>query len=181
MSAPVCPTDCTGELPDVLFSDCAPEINNAQLRNMYIANIGYGFADWTQASEWTTRIAMTTNPAAIRALTIVGDKPAAESTEKKISHDRTISGRKNHTVNVEVDETNTTNYDAMRTFECGKQYLMWYEDEKYMYGGNGGIRVSINLDHVIDKDSGNIQLFVGTAKWSAQQHPDRILSPIATA
>ena len=146
---------------------------------MYIANVGYGFADWTSASEWNTRLALTTEAHAVRQLTIVGDKPAAESSEKKISHDRTIAGRKSHTINIEIDETNTINYDAMRTMECGKQYLMWYADEKYMYGGNGGIKVSINLNHVIDKDSGNIQYLSGTAKWSDQQHPDRIVNPIA--
>lgn len=179
MSAPTCPTDCAGTLPDVAFSDCSPEINNAQLRNMYIANVGYGFSDWTSSAEWIARLAMTTEAAAVRQLTIVGDKPAATANSKKISHDRTIKGRKDHIVNVEIDETNTTNYDMMRTFECGKQYLMWYEDEVYMYGGNEGIRCSINLDHIIDKDSGNIQYFSGTAEWSAQQHPDRIASPIA--
>lgn len=179
MSAPTCPTDCLGELPEVSFSECAPEINNAQIRKIYIANIGYGFNDVTDGAEWAARLAMTNNPAAIRELTVVGDKPKPEASEKKISGDRTIKGRKTHTVNIEIDETNTINYEAMRILECGKAYLMWYADEKYVYGGNAGIKCSINLDHIIDKDSGNIQYISGEAKWSSQSHPDRVANPIA--
>ncbi len=33
---PTCPEDCTANLPNVEFSDCAPEINNSQIRNVYI-------------------------------------------------------------------------------------------------------------------------------------------------
>lgn len=177
---PTCPDDCTAILPDVEYSDCAPEINNAQIRNLYIANVGYGLSDVTDAAEWQTRLAQTGGAAnSIRKLTIVGDKPKPESTEKKISHDRIIKGKKAHTLNIEIDETNPTNYEMLRTLECGKQYIIWYEDEKYIYGGNDGIKASVNLDHIIDKDSQAIQLFGGDAKWTSQFHPERALSPLA--
>lgn len=179
VNLPNCPDDCTAELPSVQFSECAPETNNGEIRKIYIANVGNPLADWTDPTEWATRLAQTTEPTAIRSLTILADKPRAESQEKKISGNRTIKGNKAHTINIDIDETNTVNYEMLRTFECGKQYLLWYQDERYMYGGTDGIAASINLDHLIDRDRNNLQLFQGEAKWESQFSPERIASPIA--
>ncbi len=177
---PTCPANCLGLLPNVEFSDCAPDINNAQIRNIYIANVGYPMADWNDPAEWAARFNQFGGSAnSIRKLTVIADKPKPEQTEKKISHDRTILGKKGHSINVEIDETNLTNYEMMRTLECGKQYLFWYEDETNLYGGTDGIKASINLDHIIDKDSQAIQLLSGAIKWTSQFHPERITSPIA--
>lgn len=176
---PDCPTDCTAELPDVHFSECSPEVNNAEIRKMYIANVGYGFTDVSDPSEWASRLALTTEPNAVRELTIIGDKPKPEAQSKKISGNRTIKGNKSHVVNIEIDETNTINYEMLRTLECGKQYLMWFADEVYLYGGDDGIEASINLDLIIDKDRNNIELISGEATWDTQFSPERIQNPIA--
>lgn len=178
---PTCPENCDAQdLPEVLFSDCAPEINNAQIKNIYLSKLGQPFTDWTSAAEWAARLASAGDDKIIR-LTVVAEKPRPEATEKKISHDRTIKGKKNHTINMEIDETNLTNYEFMRFLECGGQFLMWYDsgDTKYMNGGNDGIPSSTNLDDVIGKDASEIELFVGEAKWSSQFSPERIESPIA--
>lgn len=177
---PTCPTDCSTNLPEVEFSDCSPEINSGQILKLYVTNDGNPLSDWTSGAAWALRIDNTA-PAAtsILELTVIGEKPVPEATEKEISGGRTVKGKKNHVLNIDVDETNTTNYEFLRGLECGGSYRIWYTDSKYLYGGNDGIKASIFLDHVIPKDDAETQTFTGTVKWSDSFHPERILNPIA--
>lgn len=179
---PECPENCESELPVVEFSECAPETNAAQIRNLYMTNPGNPFTDWNDPSEWAARVDnSSTNADAIRQLIVIASKPRPEKTEKKISHSRIINGKKNHVVNVKIDETNQTNYEMLRKLECGGTKSMWYETEKYMYGGNDGIDASFNLDDVIEEDETALEQFEGEMKWTAAFHPERIPSPLAAA
>lgn len=179
---PVCPTDCAvGSLPEVEFSDCAPVINGAQITDVYMANPGNPLANWNDAAEWAGRINNSSAAAdAIRHLTVIGSKPIPEATEKKISHDRIIKGAKNHTLNLKVDETNDVNYENLvREMECGGSRIIWYKTGGgKLYGGNAGIETTVGFDDEIVEDIEDIERFVGTAKWTAKFHPERITSPI---
>lgn len=179
---PVCPDDCgVGSLPEVEFSDCAPEINGAQITDVYMANPDQPLADWTNPVEWNLRISNTSTAAdAIRHLTVIGSKPVPELTEKKISHNRIVKGAKNHILNLKVDETNNINYENLiREMECGGSRVIWYKTGGgKLMGGNAGISASVGFDDEIVEDFEEIERFVGTAKWSAKFHPERIDSPI---
>lgn len=179
---PVCPTDCSVVTPAVDFSDCNPSINAAQIKNIYVTNPGYPLANWEDPSEWAARVSNSSSTvSAIRRYTVIGSKPRPTSTIKKISHDRSIAGTKQHVLNIKIDETNDMNYEnIVRASECGGQRQMWYETMGgKLYGGNEGIPSSIVIDDVIVEDLEDIERFEGEITWSAKFHPERISSPIA--
>lgn len=179
---PICPDDCSVAVPTVEFSDCAPEINAAQIKNIYTRLPGYPFANWENPTEWADNISNSSSSVlAVRKWTVIGSKPRPQQTEKKISHDRIITGNKNHVLNIKIDETNDTNYEnIVRNSECGGQRAFWYETVGgKLYGGNAGILGSVIIDDVIVEDSEDIERFEGEIKWSAKFHPERITSPIA--
>lgn len=185
MAIPVCPTDCSSQIPEVVFSECAPETNAGQIYNIYVTNIGQSFADlaqdWTVAADWTGRLDnASTNVDAIRKFHVIGEKPVPEKVEKEISHGRIVSGKKKHTINIEIDETNATNYEMMRTLECGGSFLVWYETSGgLLYGGDDGIVATIQLDEMIPKSEQDLILIMGTVKWTSKFHPERIQNPVA--
>lgn len=180
MSLPLCPTGCTGTPPTVDFSLCNPEVNNAQISKIFFTTIGNPMINWASALEWDSRL---DNDAAgaskIRTLIVNGEKPAPGKSEKEISLGRKISGVKSFSLNFEVDETNQTNYDAMRTIECNGNFLIWYQTrDGLLYGGNSGIEAKISLDEVISKSYTDLILLQGTATWESKYHPEREVSPI---
>ena len=179
---PTCPQDCTGNLPMVKFSKCAPIILLSEITKLYVGkNSIQPFMDWTTASEWTTRLSETATDAnAIRPITVIGDKPAAAPIKKEISNGRTWTIGKDHTLNVKVDDVSDENYNFMRNSECGGQYRVWFETSGGMlYGGNEGIAVTLDLNDVLASGKDAIEELVGTATWRAQFHPERVKSPIA--
>lgn len=182
MPLPTCPTDCTSALAPVNFSKCAPEIVLSEIRRIFIAKANAAaFTDWQLATEWTTRISETdiTDADTIRAITVIGDKPAPAPVTKEVSNGRSIVIGKDHTVNYTIDDISEENYEFMRTLECGGQYRVWYETEGgYIYGGNSGILATITGDDILNRGRDEIETINGVVSWRAKHHPDRILSPI---
>jgi len=177
---PTCPQDCTSTLPAASFDVCAPETHFGQIKKLYIANDGYPLTDWTDASEWATRIDnASTSSNAIRELTIIGSLARAESSEKKISGGRTVKGKKTRTLSIKVDETNDINYEFLRTLECGLSYRVWYATDDHLYGGNDGILMTLNIDEVIPENEEDYVLFEGEGKWFSQFAPERTANIIA--
>ena len=177
----VCSTTCADELPEVLFDICNPEVHFGQIAKVYMTNIGNPLTDENDAAEWATRFALlVVNPARIIELSVIGDKPAAESNVIDISRGRKVSGLKNHTINVRIDETNATNYEMMRKYECGRGILFWYETfEGLLYGGNVGLEGSFLMNHIIPESAQELETFSGSLTWKAKFHPCRTVSPIA--
>lgn len=180
MPLPTCPTDCGDNLSEVLFDECAPEINEGQVAKIYLTNKGNPLTDWTDAAEWSSRLDNTApNPDSIITLHVIGDKPVPTSTQIDISLGRKVIGKKEHVLNFRVDETNETNHEWLRQNECGGQYLMWYETlPGLLFGGNEGIEVSIVLDMVIPEADTELITFNGSATWKAKFTEERIVSPI---
>lgn len=174
----ICPDDCSTELPPVVFSLCSPEINYGQIARMFLCNPGYPLNNENDPVEWQAR--MDVNDATkIIALTVVGDKPPAESNEIEISRGRIEHGAKKHTINVDIDETNDTNYEFMRKMECGKSYVMWYETYGgQLYGGRFGCLGSFKLNDNIPKALQDINTFVGAYVWKSKFHPCRTRSVV---
>lgn len=182
MPVPTCPTDCTGNLPATKSSKCAPSINLSEIVKIYVGKANTApFTDWTTATEWGTRLSESAVSAdSIRPIPVIGDKPAGAPVRKDISNGRTIIIGKDHTLNVRVDDVSPENYEFMRNTECSGQYVMWYETSAgYLYGGNEGIPVTLDLNDVLASGKDSIEELVGTATWRAKFHPERVLSPIA--
>lgn len=182
MPIPTCPANCTTELAETNFNECAPAINLSEIVRIFIALASATpFTDVAQASEWTTRLSQTaTDVDAIRALTVIADKPAGTAVTRDISGGRTYIIGKDHTLNVSIDDTSDENYEFIRKLECGGKFKIWYETAGgYLYGGNEGIPTkSVNFDDVLNRGADEIETFEGTITWRAKFHPERVKSPI---
>lgn len=185
ISLPICPEGCTSTPPPVEFDNCSPEINVGPIEYLYIGQLGNVFSDWTQAAEWTSRIDNTgTNAVDIRQLRVIGEMARPEGSEKKISGGRRYTGPKTFTLELEVDETNATNYAFIRTMECGGNYPVWFETSNnsgaagLLFGDNDGIEAYIKADYTIPREEGDIQKIMITVTWDSKYHPSRTVSPI---
>lgn len=179
---PICQDGCDVIPPAQSFTDCDPEVNEGEVDRIYYMSLGGApLNDWSDAAEWATRLNNTSNDIdAIRFLNVVGEKPAAEGDIKKFSRNRKIIVQKAHTLPFDVDETNITNYDAMRELECGGNFFFWYQTAGgHLYGGNLGIEVFIDMNDVIPKERTEFELFVGMATWDYKFHPEMIDNPMA--
>lgn len=183
MANPVCALNCAALLLPVKFSNCAPEVNLSEIKMIYIGKANTpAFTDVTDQTEWLTRLSETGGTdSALRPLTVIGDKPAPTSTPRPISNGRVYTPSKTHTLNLTIDETGQLNYEFLRGTECGGQYKIWYETSGgYMYGGNEGILVSLNLDDILARGVDEIEVFNGVATWNNRFSPERTVSPFST-
>lgn len=182
MPVPTCPQDCSSALPVVDFDKCNPKIHLSEIRRIFIARANTeAFTDWKLATEWTTRLSETDidNDAAIRALTVIADKPAPTAVTREISNGRNITVAKDHVINYTIDDISKDNYEFMRVIECGGQYRIWYETEGgFLYGGNDGILVNATGDDILNRGRDEIETIAGTFTWRSKFHPDRVTSPI---
>lgn len=169
----VCTTTCDQALPETSWSLCNPEVNFGEIDAIFVTNVGNPLTNENDPSEWATRIALDpSDPARIDEFHVMAEKPAAESSEIKISRDITVVGQKSHTINGEIQQTNNTNYNAMRQYECGKKVLFWYRTAGgKLYGGPNGIEGSFVINHVIPKSRKELAVFAFSLKWEAQYHP----------
>ncbi len=99
------PTCGAETLPVVDFDYCDPEIKASEIQRIFLRKIGSAdFDDWTQPAEWNARVSETdTGIDAIRALTVIGDKPAPNAPKKLISSGRNVVPRKEHVINFTID------------------------------------------------------------------------------
>jgi len=182
LSLITCGEDCDYDLPAVSFADCDPETNLSQISKIRIAKkTAADFSDWTQASEWATRISATsTDPDAIRELSVIGDKPKPETTKKGISGGREIVAAKKHTLNVEIDESNAINHEFVRGTKCIKTVKFWYGTiGGLLFGGNTGITAQLELDMTLGRNDGDIVVYQGTLIWSKIDLEERCTDPVA--
>ncbi len=121
---PTCPSDCTYTLQIVDADICNPDLAFGQINTIYLAaRNATDFTDWTDQTEWDARLSNTGSDAEdIRYLFGIGEKPAAESAEYKISKGRTIYGKRTHTITFEVEDTGVNNYNFIRYLQCNGFY-----------------------------------------------------------
>lgn len=191
MALPTCETGCNTSVPAALFNECQPEVNAAEISKIYLTQKGNPLADWTDSSEWTSRL-MTYDASAssyaddaILELTVLGDKPAPTMNEVPVSGDRTVSFNNEHVVNFTIDETNAVNREWARQMQCngGNQYLAYFTTSGgIMFGGeNGtdGIPANVKVHTEIVRDRNDIIRINGTLTWKATFDPESITSPIS--
>lgn len=184
----ICPIDCTdAQIPTVRFDDCAPEINESEIEFVAIARSDADdFADVEDSTEWTTRIEQSATEIApdpdnsIRMLRVIGDKPAPEVQNRVVSGGRSLQTAKNHTLNVEVDETNIDNYEFARSTQCNPTYKLWYVTKAgKVYGGICGIKAQMVLNLIQNRGDGEIEKYIGTVTWKDRIDPPRANFPLA--
>jgi hypothetical protein len=180
---PICGTDCNSLLAPVNFDKCNPTVLLSEIRRIFVASQGAAsFADWTNATEWTTRISESNSSInAIRPLTVIADKPAASPVTAAISNGRTVVIRKDHTINWTIDDVSEVNYAFFRSvIECGGNVKIWYETEGgYLYGGNDGVDPAKMLgDDLLPRGVDQFETIAGTITWKDKFSPERVLSPI---
>lgn len=178
---PVCPTDCAGSLPSVLFDECAPELHYGEIEWLYVARADAAdFVAVDVITEWTARLSDTSADAdAIRTLHVIGELPEPEQTEINISGDRVINGYKTFNIPFEIDETNDTNYEFLLNTECNLKFKIWFATaDGMLYGGNTGVEATIKLNPIIPRERTEVAKFMGTIKWKSVHSPLRCVSPI---
>lgn len=182
---PICPTGCStalDALPVFEFSDCAPKINAAEIRYIYIGIPGNPFTDVKTSTEWTARLATTnvSNTKIVR-MTVLADKPRPTGTVKEISGGRKVTLTRDHVINAQVDEVNAVNHEAFRKMECGGITLpIWYQTAGgQLFGGNTGISVSFDPGMVISRSSGDSIVWDLALTWKARFTEEMTVSPIA--
>ena len=183
---PDCPTDCTGVLESVSFSECAPEVHFGEIAKLYLwvdsATPPFSSqADYDSAAHWLTHLDPTgTAIDDIREFTVIGEQPEPEQTETPISGDRTVIGYKKFTLNLEIDETNDINYNFILASECNGKYKCNYETaDGIVYGGYEGLDVSVKMNQVIPRERSGVVKIMIKVSWSSKNHPFRQISPVA--
>ena len=176
----VCPTGCLDDVPIISMDECNPAVDFSEIDKLYVTQVDEGLTDWTDAAEWATRIDNSgTDTDDIREWWVSGEMPDPERNITEIDNDREVSSRMKFQQTIQVFETNTTNYDAVRFIQCGTRFLIWYSSGEYMYGGTDGIEANIIASHQITKGSREanpIQLLV---TWEADHNPERIDNPLS--
>jgi len=171
------------DIPALSFDTDNPIIGFGQITDIFITEVGNPLADLLQP----TLDARVDNAASVgaemRKLTVIGDKPAPESSETKISHFRTIHGPRQHTINFRVDETDDTNYNFVRGLIANnvRTVLAWYVvHKKKFHGGLEGIECSIKADFVTPESEEELETIVGTLTFTGN-YPERTDWPLPVA
>lgn len=184
----LCPSDCDEQqIPSVNFDDCSPENNLSEIEWVAVAKSDASdFEDIEDAEEWTDRIAQTAASEApnpddtIRMIRVIGDKPAPELQNRLVSGGRNIQTGKRHTINVEIDETNKTNYEFARSTACNATYKIWYITRAgLVYGGICGLKAQMVLNLIQNRGDGEIEKYIGTITWNDKMDPPRADFPLA--
>jgi len=186
ISLPDCPTDCTGALESVNFSECAPEVHFGEIAKLYlwVDSTTPPFAsqaEYDSAAHWATHLNQTATAITdIREFTVIGEMPEPEQTETPISGDRTVIGYKKFTLNLEIDETNETNYNFLLASECNGKYKANFETaDGILYGGYLGLDVSLKMNQVIPRSRQEVVKIMTKVSWTSKNHPFRQISPVA--
>lgn len=180
-----CPAGCAdaaAAIPLFKFDECAPETNGGEIQKIYLAKVGSPFTDISSAAEWTARLSALASAATkLSVMHVIADKPKPTGTAKDISLGRKVTLSKEHVINASVDETTIENHLAFsKMAECGGTYLMWYETSGGLaFGGNKGIKVSIEAGMVIPRAKGDSITWELTLTWSSRSTEGRVISPIA--
>ncbi|MFA5715796.1 MAG: hypothetical protein WC998_08645 [Candidatus Paceibacterota bacterium] len=180
---PTCPSGCTGEIPDAQFSFCSPTNLFGEITHLFIASAGTAcFTDEAILAEWLGRLDNSGGGIeAIRYFHVSADMPAGAGDVIETSLNRKAKGPKTFTINVDVDDITSLNYEFMRATQCNQTFKIWYASAGFLYGGACGIDANVNLDYVIARGTKSIQKITGVVTWDSQYAPERVVNPLSGA
>lgn len=190
MAVPVCPTDCSTNLPVVSFDRCNPNVVASEINKLYFAKpSAASFTDWEDPVEWAERISETNVPPVgtttavgdlIRPLTVIGDRQAGSPVIKELSNQRQKQIRKDFTLNFTIDEITPENLAMQRASECGSLIKFWYSiTGGWLFGGNDGIEANLQMDLVLARGTDEIVAINGVLTWKGQFTEEAAENPIA--
>lgn len=186
---PTCPEDC-GDfvMPDVVSEDCIDTIVSelSEIKELFIATVDPadktkplgGPTDWTLKSAWESVIA-NTGAAKVRRLFGIGDVAEPEKTTRTFHDNKTKVTSRKYTLTFDILSLHQTNYDAMRTLQCGGTLRIWFMDRgNFLYGGQDGIPVNINdAESIFERGADSYKKIVLKLDYTALCSPERTPSP----
>lgn len=176
--------NCAGfNLPITAFDDCDPKINLSEIERIFVGGPkAAAFSNIASEAEWNSRLSQSTvGVDTIRALTVIGDFPAAAGVTRQISNGRTKQVGKDYTLNYTVDDMPDENYLFFQ-FLDEEQSLRLFAFEtqggKMYHFGNAGILVSNQSNNVLARGRDETEVENGVITWRRSKRPTRIDSPI---
>ncbi len=177
---PTCGTDCNSILPSAHYDFCKPTLAFGEVEMIYLAaGNAQCFTDWGLPTEWLARISDTlTGIDNIRRFAVIGDQPEGANDEIMISLGRKVYTPKTFTLNLEIEDVDTLNYDFMRYLECNETVKLWYKAGNYLFGGNCGLDVQIKANYRIERGRKTLHKITIVPTWENDFSPERVTSPI---
>lgn len=163
---------CSTVLPAVHADLCDDQAYYGQISRLLFTRLGDDLTDWTDDTEWATRInnstALPAPPALapIRDLFGIGSIADPERPSIALSRNRTKYGNPSFTLVFNVDDTGDTNWAFLQGLPVGGQtYAVWFATEERMWGGNTGIEATIVADYNIPESSEELIKIKLTVTW----------------
>ena len=155
---------------------CAPGTHYGQISMFMFTRNGDGLTDFTDDTEWATRIdndstgtdaLPVSGDADIRQLYGIGSLSAPDRPEVEISRKRKVYGEPEFTLTFAVDDTGDVNWnDFMGGLPTGGQvYSVWFGTEDRIFGGNDGITATVIANPEIPESAEELQKIILTVTW----------------
>lgn len=169
---------CSTVLPVASADLCSPGTHYGQISMLMFTRNGDGLTDWTDDTEWATRIdnastGTTALPVApgladIRQLFGIGSLDAPDRPEIEISRRRKVFGDPEFSMSFQVDDTGDVNWnDFMLGLPTGGQvYSIWFGTEDRIFGGNTGITATMTANPLIPESKDELMKIVITITWT---------------
>ena len=174
-----CPTDCSSSPGAMVFNYCDANTNHGEADLVFIAS--QDAADLVNSedlAEWLTRIDNTgVDTDDIRKLHFIGEKPAPDANYENLGGGNQKTKEVMHTLTGKIVETGDENYQAMRKFQCGGKYKIWWTVGKYLYGGNTGVLARVSMRLVSPLERTENEYFMTEISWDENQDPNRVDNP----
>lgn len=179
---------CTTVLPVVKADLCDPDVHFGEISMLMFTRNGDGLTDWTNDTEWGTRMsntttgstALPTSPslASIRQLFGIGSLAAPERTEIRLPRKTKTYTTPKYTMTFRVTDTGTENMAFVRSLPVGGQtYTGWFGTEEVLFGGNAGVTITLVADPNIPENVDEIMVINVTISFEGT-FPEMIVNPL---
>ena len=144
---------CVVTLPAANADFCAPNAHFGRIDAILYTRWGDDLTDWTDDTEWDTRISNSTalpspgTDAPVRFLFGTGELPLPEAAEQEISLGRRVKNKPVHTLPFNCDDTGNTNAALLAAMqETNDTYALWFLVDDQLYGGNTGFPATMSFN-----------------------------------
>lgn len=178
-------TNCdNSQLPLVKFAECAELVqqDESQVHGILLCDIDPNDpeapataapATLSDLAGWELVIGDTA--ALWKHLIVIGDLAEAEQEERIISKGRIVKGKKNFTLNADVDDTTDENYAFMIELERSPEKFMFFYDRQHIWGP---IKCQVTKANVIKaRGEGSYDIFSYVIRWEHPHSPPRTTNP----
>lgn len=182
---PTCPTGCNSQINPMTQDPCAPLVSIGELNRLYVMAAGGAIlTTWGTAglaAELLGRIDNTASTVdSIVEIIMSGDVPAAAGDMIEIADNKKHYLPKTHTINFQIDDVNQTVHDFLRYMECNQVVKLWYANPDFIWGGNDGIEINMQMNDVVERGSKGRYSIQGVITWEAKFTPERTDNPFAS-